>query len=71
MALPLRLALHRIVMGTDDVVEILEYLIEQKPDSLASCDQDGSLPLHVACRRGASFTIVQSLVNLYKASIQI
>jgi ankyrin repeat protein len=68
---PLRDALDRNVLGTDDVVEILEFLVSQNPALLSSCDQDGSLPLHVACRRGASFTIVQSLVNLYKASVKI
>jgi ankyrin repeat protein len=67
---PLRAALDENVMGTDDVVVILEYLIDQNPHSLASSEQDGSSPLHVACRRGASFTIVQSLVNLYKASVK-
>jgi ankyrin repeat protein len=67
---PLRTALHKNVLGTNDVVEILEYLVDQNSDSLASCEQDGSLPLHVACRRGASFTVVQSLVNLYKVSVK-
>jgi ankyrin repeat protein len=67
---PLRAALYRNVLGTDDVVEILEYLIDRNPDSLASCDQDGSLPLHLACRRGISFKIVQSLVKQYQASIK-
>jgi ankyrin repeat protein len=67
---PLRKALHRNVLGTDDVVEILEYLIDRNPELLTSRDQDGSLPLHVACRRGASFAIVQSLVNRYKASVK-
>jgi ankyrin repeat protein len=51
-------------------VEIIEYLVDQNPDSLASRDEDDSLPLHLACRRGASFAIVQSLVNLYKASVK-
>jgi ankyrin repeat protein len=68
---PLREALHLDVLGTDDVVEILEYLVGRNPALLSSRDQDGSLPLHVACRRGASFTIVQSLVNHYKASVKI
>jgi ankyrin repeat protein len=68
--LPLRYALDRNVLGTDDVVEILEYLVERNPALVSSSDQDGSLPLHVACRRGASFTIVQSLVNLDKASVK-
>jgi ankyrin repeat protein len=67
---PLRSALHRSVLGTDDVVDILEYLADQNPALLSSHDRDGSLSLHVACRRGASFTIVESLVNHYKASVK-
>jgi ankyrin repeat protein len=67
---PLREALHWNVLGTDDVVEILEYLVGRNPELLSARDQDGSLPLHVACRRGAAFTIVQSLVNRCKASVK-
>jgi ankyrin repeat protein len=67
---PLREALQRVVLSTDDVVEIVEYLFDQNPALLSSHDQDGSLPLHVACRRGAAFSIVQSLVNRYKASVK-
>jgi ankyrin repeat protein len=67
---PLCYALDRNVLGTDDVVEILEYLVERNPALVSSRDQDGSLPLHIACRRGASFAIVQSLVNLDKASVK-
>jgi ankyrin repeat protein len=67
---PLRYALHHNVLGTDDVVEILEFLVNQNSELLNSRDQDGSLPLHVACRRGASFAIVQSLMDLYKASVK-
>jgi ankyrin repeat protein len=67
---PLHTALRRNMLGMDDVVEILEYLVNQNPELLKSRDQDGSLPLHVACRRGASFAVVQSLVDLYKASVK-
>jgi ankyrin repeat protein len=67
---PIRFALDRNVLGPDDVVEILEYLVGQNPELISSRDRDGSLPLHVACRCGASFAIVQSLVNLYKASVK-
>jgi ankyrin repeat protein len=67
---PLRFALDREVLGTDDVVEILEFLVDRNPVLLSSRDQDGSSPLHIACRRGAPFTIVQSLVNHYKASVK-
>jgi hypothetical protein len=58
------------VLDTDDVVKIIEYVVGKIPELLGSLDQDGSLPPHVACRRGASFTIVQSLVNLYKSSVK-
>jgi ankyrin repeat protein len=58
------------VLGADDVVEILEYLIDRNPAWLSSRDEDGSLPLHLACHRGTSFTIIQSLVNLYQASVK-
>jgi ankyrin repeat protein len=67
---PLRAALEANVLGTDDVVEILEYLVGQNPALISYRDRDGSLPLHVACRRGASFAIVQCLVNFYKASVK-
>jgi ankyrin repeat protein len=67
---PLHYALDRNVLDTDDVVEIVEFLVSRNPTLLSSRDQDGSLPLHVACRRRAAFTIVQSLVNLYKASVK-
>jgi ankyrin repeat protein len=67
---PLRAALDENVLDTDDVVEILEYLVDRNPELISSCDRDGSLPLHVACRRGASFSVVQFLVNRYKASIK-
>jgi ankyrin repeat protein len=67
---PLRAALHQDVLGTDDVVEILDYLVDQNPAGLCSRDQGGSLPLHVACRRGVSFSIVQSLVKHYQASLK-
>jgi hypothetical protein len=67
---PLYYALYQDVLGTDDVVEILEYLAERNPELITSPDQDGSLPIHVACRRGASFATVQSLVDLYEASVK-
>jgi ankyrin repeat protein len=67
---PLRLALDRNMLDADDVVEIIEYLVGQKPALLSSGDQDGSLPLHVACRRGVSFAIVEPLVNLNKSSVK-
>jgi ankyrin repeat protein len=66
----LRFALQRNVLGTDDVVEIIEFLVGRNPELICSRNQDGSVPLHVACRRGAPFSIVQFLVNRYKASVK-
>jgi ankyrin repeat protein len=66
----LHYALHRNVLGTDDVVEIVKYLVDPNPALVSSRDKAGLLPLHVACRRGASFPIVQSLVNHYGASVK-
>jgi ankyrin repeat protein len=67
---PLFAALYMSVLGTEDVVEILEYLVGRNPELISSLDQDGSLPLHLACRRGAPFAIVQSLANLYKVAVK-
>jgi ankyrin repeat protein len=67
---PLRRAFHRNLLRTDDVVEILEFLVGRNPELVSSRDQDGSLPLHVACRRGVSFTVAQSLVNHNQASVK-
>jgi hypothetical protein len=67
---PLHYALDENVLDTDDVVEIIEYLVDQDPALLSSRDEDGSLPLHVAWRRGVSFTIVQFLVNRCKAFVK-
>jgi ankyrin repeat protein len=53
-------ARHRNVLGTtDDVVEMLDYLVGRNPAFLSSRDHDGTSPIHVACRRrGAFFAIV-------------
>jgi ankyrin repeat protein len=67
---PLFTALRRNVLGTDDVVEIVEFVVSRNSEFLRSRDPDGSLPLHVACRREVHFSIVQSLVNLNKASVK-
>jgi ankyrin repeat protein len=67
---PLCAVLRQNMLGTDDVVEIFEYLGDRDPTWLSSRDEDGSLPLHLACRLGVSFNIVQSLVNHYKASVK-
>jgi hypothetical protein len=45
---PLCTALHHDVLGTDDVVEIVDFLVGHNPTLLSSRDHDGSLPVHVA-----------------------
>jgi hypothetical protein len=51
-------------------VEILAYLVGQHSELLSSRDQEGSVHLHLACRRGASFAIVQFLANRYGTSVK-
>jgi ankyrin repeat protein len=60
---PLRFAIHENVLGTDDVVEILESLVGQNAAMLTSRDQDGSLPLHVVV-----VALVSLLFNLWRIS---
>jgi ankyrin repeat protein len=67
---PLLDALDWDASGMDDVVEIIECVLGRNPEFLSSRDKDGSLPLRVACRRGASFSIVQFLLNRYEASLK-
>jgi hypothetical protein len=52
-------------------VEILEYLVGQNPELLSSRDQDGSLPLRVACRRDASiYCSIRAVLYRYKDSVK-
>jgi hypothetical protein len=48
---PLLHALHRNILGKDYDLEILEYLVGKSLALISSRDQEGSLPLHIACRR--------------------
>jgi hypothetical protein len=45
---PLRAVLHQDALGTDDIVEILEYLLGINPAMFNSRDQDGSF-YHPPC----------------------
>jgi hypothetical protein len=45
-------------------------MVDRNPEWLSSRDEDSLLPLHLTCRRGASFTVVQSFVDLLKASVK-
>jgi ankyrin repeat protein len=66
----LRSALPRkVALITDDVVEILDFLVDCNPELLSSRHPNGSLPLQIACRRGTASAVVQSLVNFCKASV--
>jgi hypothetical protein len=72
---PLRLFLVAKELTMDDVVEIIAYVLRQnvlrqRPSLLLAQDKEGSLPLHLACRQGVSFTIVRFLIDLYPPSVK-
>jgi ankyrin repeat protein len=66
---PLREALEEDVLGTDDVLEIIAFLVDQNPRSLSARNQGGELPLHVACVTSANPDIVRFLVDQAPQSI--
>jgi ankyrin repeat protein len=69
VALPALLAaLRQNVLGTDDVVEILDSLVENNPEWLLTRNQDGSLPLHVACHRGVA--LLSKLFSSWRIATQ-
>jgi ankyrin repeat protein len=74
-AYPLHVALERGASldfdDTDDVLEIIAFLVDQNPGSLSARNQGGELPLHVACTTLISVEIVQFLVEQAPESILV
>jgi ankyrin repeat protein len=60
---PLRKAREQDVLDTDDILKIITFLIAQTPGSLNAHNQDGDLPIHVACWTSANPKIVRFLIE--------
>jgi ankyrin repeat protein len=49
----------------------IRALVEKNPSIVQARNDDGHLPLHIACRFGASLSVIKYLVEQYPESIQI
>jgi hypothetical protein len=56
---------------TDDVSDIITFLVGRNPGSLSACNQDGELPLHVASATFSPVEIIRCLVDLEQESILV
>jgi ankyrin repeat protein len=66
---PLRRGLEEDVLNTDDVLKIIAFLVDQDRESLNARNQDGELPLHVACVTSANPEIIEFLVDYAPGSL--
>jgi ankyrin repeat protein len=68
-AYSLHVALER---GASSQFEVIKLLLERHdPVTMMLRNNAGETPLHVACRCGVRFAIIQSLVHHYQASVQV
>lgn len=52
-------------------VELIRFLIQQRPQQVLEKDSSGYLPLHWACGNGASLSVVQLLLDQYPGMAKI
>jgi ankyrin repeat protein len=64
-----RKTLELNVLDTDDVLEIMAFLVSQDPKLLIARNQDDQLPLHVACATSKPVEIVWFLVDHAEESL--
>jgi ankyrin repeat protein len=62
-------ALNLNLIDTDDLLEIIAFLVGKNPGSLSARNQGGELPLHVACATHTSVEIIRFLVDQAPQSI--
>jgi ankyrin repeat protein len=68
---PLRTALDEEVLDTNDLLEIIKFLVNQNPELVSARDEDGSVPLHVACATSAPLEIARYLVEYAPETLQV
>jgi ankyrin repeat protein len=56
---------------TDAILEIIAFLVDQDPESLIARNQDGQLPLHVACATLTDLDIIEFLVEQSPESLLV
>jgi hypothetical protein len=68
---PLRTALHQNVLVTNDLLEIIVFLVNQNPELVTALDEDGSVSLHVVCTTSAPLEIVRYLVEYAPGALRV
>jgi ankyrin repeat protein len=68
---PLRVALDEEVLDTNDLLEIIVFLVNQNPQLVSARDRDGSVPLHVACSTSAPLEIARYLVEYAPGALRV
>jgi ankyrin repeat protein len=67
----LRDAFEQDVPDTEGVLDVMTFLVGQNLGSLSACNQDGELPLHVACATSTPVEIVRFLIEQAPESILV
>jgi len=65
------LPLHLAICSETVCLEIVQYLVEQWPESLKILIENGRVALHLACKNCMSSTIVQYLADQWPEAVQI
>ena len=71
--IPLHVAFFDAYSGSDKgtrLVEVVQFLVEQWPDSVKALGNDGNVALHHACFNDAPLEVVQYLVGQWQDSIR-
>ena len=69
-----RLPLHKVLQSNDPTLGSIKLLVKGNPHALQSPDNDGALPLHLACQRDESATnlsIVKHLVGVDTTALPV
>ena len=56
---------------TDQLLSLCRYVVEHDPDTIRERDSHGNLPLHIACRKGAPFEVIQGLLEHDSTTLHI
>jgi len=59
------------IVTTDQLLSILRYFVEQDPDSIRERNDNGELPLHVACHRLGLLKVIRYLLEQDPATLHI
>jgi ankyrin repeat protein len=68
---PLRAVIRQNVLGTNDLLEIIEFLVNQNRELVSARDRCGYVPLHVACATSAPLEIVRYLVEYAPETLRV